>query len=136
MELVRVGPSGQLGDQIELLEEFAHHVARVVALAQLLELSHDSRQGIFGPRDGHLGIVFALPFEAGVMLEKLFAIEIGETVTGRTEHGVRETRNVDACKTTFQGHFCRGISSVDSRWDAVNDRFHPVTAAQCIRPIR
>ena len=91
MKLVRLSPRGQLGDEIELPEQLAHHLAGIVALTQLLELPHDPRQGFFRLRDGAIGVVLALAFQALMMLEELFAEEIRKTLAGGLAHGALKT---------------------------------------------
>lgn len=81
MELSGVGPGGELGDEIELAKQLAHHLAGVVAFAQLLELSHDARQGFFRLSDGPIRVVLTLAFQAVVMLAQFLPEEVGETLT-------------------------------------------------------
>jgi hypothetical protein len=76
MKLIGLCPRGQLGDEIKLPEQFAHHLTGVIALAQLLELLHDAGERLFGLRDRAVRVVLALPFETLVMLEELFAKEV------------------------------------------------------------
>ena len=90
MKLVRFSPRGQLGDEVELPEQFPHHLTRIVALAQLLELPHDARQRFLRLRDGAVGVVLALPLEALMMFEELFAEEVRKTLTGGRTHGARK----------------------------------------------
>ena len=56
MELIGFCPGRELRDEVELSEERRHHLAGVVALTELIELSHDARQRIFHLRDGHFGV--------------------------------------------------------------------------------
>jgi len=91
MKLTRLGPDGELGDQIELAEQLAHHLTGVIALAQLLELLHDARQGLFRLRDRAIGVILALPLETLMMLEELLPEELRETLARRANDGARET---------------------------------------------
>lgn len=110
MELVWVGPSGQLGDEIEFLQELTDHAAGVLALAELFELRHDARERVFGLGDRDVRVVLALALQARMVFQKFFTVEIGEALTGRSEHRVWVTRNVGALRATLQGHFSRGRS--------------------------
>ena len=82
MELTGIGPHREFGDDVELAEELTHHLAGVVALAELLEPRHDARQRLFGLTDGHIRVVLALPLETGVMFEKFLSVEVREALTG------------------------------------------------------
>ena len=82
MELTGIGPSRKPGHRVEFAKEFADHLTGIFALAQLLELLHDAREGLFSLHDGDFGVVLSLALETCVVLAKLFAVEVGETLTG------------------------------------------------------
>lgn len=77
MKLAGIGPSGELGYEVELAKQLAHHLAGVVALAELFELAHDAREGLFRLRNGTIRIVLTLAFETLMMFEELLTEEIG-----------------------------------------------------------
>jgi len=104
MKLTGVGPSGELGDQIELAEQLAHHLARIVALTELLELPHDARERFLSLQNRDLGVVLPLSFEALMMFEELFPEKIGEARAGGTTERSQLTRGVDVRQTSLQGH--------------------------------
>jgi hypothetical protein len=83
MELTGVGPSGELGHAIEGSEEFANHLAGIFALAELLDLSHEPGQRIFGLSDGHLRVVLALALQTGVVFVQFLPEEVSQTLAGR-----------------------------------------------------
>ena len=83
MNLIGLGPGGKLGDEVELAKQLAHHLARIVALTERVEVGEHELERVFGLRNGDVGVVLALPFETPMMFEKLFAEELGETLTGR-----------------------------------------------------
>ena len=91
MELTGVGPHGELRHEVELPQELSDHLAGVVALTELFQLTQDASQGIFGLTDGHIGIVLPLALEAGVVLQELLPVELRQTLTGRAEHGDART---------------------------------------------
>ena len=68
----RVRPRRQVGHHIDLPEEAFDHVARISALAELIEFGKDARQRIFSLDDRKLRVVLALLIEAPMMLDELF----------------------------------------------------------------
>ena len=84
MELTGFGPDRKLGDEVKLAKKLAHHLAGIVSLAELFKLSQDPVEGFLGLADGHIRIVLALAFQAGVVLQKFLAVEVRETLARRT----------------------------------------------------
>ena len=87
MELTGFSPSRELGDNVDLAEELAHHLTGIIAAAQLVELGHDASQRLFGLSDGVFRVVLALSLEANVMLANFLAEEISETLARRPAKG-------------------------------------------------
>lgn len=112
MELIGICPGGELRDEVELTKERRHHLTGIVALAELIQLPHDVRQRILNLRDRDLGVVLPLALETRVMLEKLLAKEIRETLTGRVDEGVLEPQNIGRSQSTFRNHHRVGRFSV------------------------
>jgi hypothetical protein len=104
MKLTGFGPGGEFGHDVELAKQLANELAGIFALTQLLHLLEDSRERVFGLRDGAFRVVLTLSFKALVMLTKLFAEELRETLTGGTRERSRQTRGVDGRQTALQGH--------------------------------
>lgn len=104
VKVSRLGPGRKFRDHIELAQQLANQLAGVLALAKLLHLLNDARQRVFGLRDGHLGVVLALPFKTLMMLSKLFAEKLSQTLASGTGQGGWVTRDVDGRRTTLQGH--------------------------------
>jgi hypothetical protein len=82
MTLLRFRPSGKLGDDVELAEELAHHLAGVVSLAEDIEVGHDALDRLFGLGNRAIGVVLPLALETSTVFQKLFPKELGETATG------------------------------------------------------
>ena len=101
MQLTGFGPGGEFGDDVELAQELADELAGVVALTELLHLLEDSRERILGLRDGAFRVVLTLTFEALMMFEKLFAEELGQTLTRGARQGSWLTWGVDGRQTTL-----------------------------------
>jgi hypothetical protein len=106
MELVDVGPGGELCDKVELSEELTHHLTGIVSLAQHFEPLDDARDGVLSLRNRRVRVVLALAFQALLMFEELFSEEVGEALAPWREvmarkHGVV---NNGCLTTTFQGH--------------------------------
>jgi hypothetical protein len=76
IELFRIRPVGEAGDEIELAEETADHMIAVAAATDVIELGQRLRQGRFGLREGVLGIVFTLGLKALFVLQELLPIEV------------------------------------------------------------
>jgi hypothetical protein len=84
MELTGLGPDRKLGHEVEFAQELTYRLAGVVSLAELFELGKDAIKSGFGLAYRHVRVVFALAFEARVVLEKLFPVERRQTLAGRT----------------------------------------------------
>ena len=82
MKGVRIGPGGQLGDRVDLAKQFADLLARIVALAEGVEVGHQAANGVLNLGNRRVGVVLALLFEAAMVLQKLFTEELGETRAG------------------------------------------------------
>ena len=83
VQVLRFGPSRELGDGVKLSEQPVHELAGIVALAELVELAHDPRQRFFGLGNGDVRVVLALLLETAVMLEKFFAEKVCEAGANR-----------------------------------------------------
>ena len=75
MELTGLGPDGKLGHEVEFAQELTYRLAGVISLAELFELGKDAVKSGFSLAKGHVGVVFALTLQTGVVLQKLFAIK-------------------------------------------------------------
>src|SRR5580700_3665554 len=80
VRVLGIGPGGKPGDHVEFLQKGADDLIRVVLRAELLKLSHDSRERRVNIRDGALGIVRALSLEALLMLDEFFSVELRDRV--------------------------------------------------------
>lgn len=78
MNLSGIGPGGEAGDGIELLEEATDDLVRVGRRAQVIELRHHPRQRPFHLADHALGIELTLRVEAALTLDEFLAVEIGQ----------------------------------------------------------
>ena len=72
-----VGPGGEAGDGIELLQETTDHFVRVGLGAEAIELPHHLGQRPLHFADGVLGVELTLRIEAALTSDQLFPIEIG-----------------------------------------------------------
>ena len=104
MKRLRIGPGGKLGDRIDLAKEFADFLARVVTLAQRVEVGHHPTDGILHLGDRRVRKILTLLFEAAMVLEKFLAEELSETRAGWPAQRTRETWNVEGSQTTLRGH--------------------------------
>ena len=59
---------------------------------------------VLGLRDRDVRVVLALALETPMMLEKLFAEEIRQTLAGGPAERTRQTWNIDAFQATLRGH--------------------------------
>ena len=84
MELTGLGPNRKLGNQVELTQEFADHLAGVIALAELFKLRKDPIERFFGLADGDVRVVLALAFETRVMLQEFFPVKGRKALARRT----------------------------------------------------
>ena len=104
MELTGFSPSRELGDNVDLSEEFAHHLTGIIAAAKLVELRHELSQRLFGLSDGVFRVVLALSLEAHMMLANFLAEEIREALARGPAKGAGPGKTVDVCQTTLRGH--------------------------------
>jgi hypothetical protein len=106
MELIGVGPGGELGDKVELSKELTHHLTGVVPLTQRVEPVDDARNGILGLRDCGVRVVLTLAFQTLLMFEKFFAKEVGETLATWSEVMTRESGKAGGgyLTTTLHSH--------------------------------
>ena len=72
MKRFGIGPGRQVRHRVDLPEELRNHVARIGALAELIEIRKDPGERVFGLRDGEFRVVFALLIKAPMMLDELF----------------------------------------------------------------
>jgi hypothetical protein len=122
MELIGIGPGGEFRDEVELAKQRRHHLAGIIALAELIELPEKSGEGLFDLGDGDFGVVLAVTFETGVMFQELLAEEIREARTGRRVDGTRSPQSIGRSQVTLQVHLRVGLSpSVEAGSVAVND---------------
>ena len=75
-------PSRKAGQYVELLEKPADDLIAVLLAAQRVEAPHHLGEGglDFGKRTG--GVAIALRFQTAAVIQKLFAIKIGEAPGG------------------------------------------------------
>lgn len=107
MELSGICPGGQLGDEVELAQQLAHHLAGIVALAQPFELAHDPRQGIFRLTDRHVRVVLTLPLEARVVFAKFLTKEVGETLARGVSERLRIRGSCAVRQDRLENHLNR-----------------------------
>ena len=101
MELTRLCPGGEFGDDVELAKELADELGGIVALTELLHLLENSGERILGLGDGALRVVLTLQFEALMMFEEFFAEELGQAMTRCAGQGSLLTWGVDGRQTTL-----------------------------------
>ena len=77
IQLLRVGPVGEPGHEIELSKEATHDVITIAAPTDVIQLRERLSERRFGLRDRVLRIVLTLGLEASFVLEKLLPIEVG-----------------------------------------------------------
>jgi hypothetical protein len=82
MDLMGLGPGGKLRDDVDSAKEIADHLAGIVALTENIEVGEQPLQRVFGLRNGDVRVVLALTFQASMMFEQLFSVELTETLTG------------------------------------------------------
>ena len=106
--MFRLGPRRQIGHRIDLPQQLRHQLTRIVALAELIELTEDALQGVFGLRDGQFGEVLALRFEALVVLDELFPEKRREALTGGPSQRPVDLRGFDAYQPTLGSNSRKG----------------------------
>jgi hypothetical protein len=77
------GPGGKFRDDVDSSQELANHLAGIVALAEDVEIRQQTLKSVFGLRDGDVRIVLPLTFQASMVFEQLFPVELAEALTGR-----------------------------------------------------
>lgn len=105
------GPFREFRYSVELAKELADNFAGIIALAELLELTHDARERVLGARNRAFGVVLTLLLEALMMSEKFFAEELMTTLTDGAEERLR-TLKLDGYVSILRGHRGRGRHSV------------------------
>ena len=120
MELTGIGPSRELGDEIEFSKKFAHHLTGIFALTQLLELFHDPRQSVFGLADRAVRVVLALALEARVVFAEFLSEKVRQTLARCVPQHLRMTGGDAGSETTLEDHLERSIPSVSTDMPAVN----------------
>jgi hypothetical protein len=78
-----IGPGGEPGDHVELLEEAANHPVGVGLGAEPVELGHHSRERDLDVVDGSLRVVLTIELETALTLDELFAIEVCKAMKDR-----------------------------------------------------
>ena len=78
-----IGPGGEPGDHVELLEEAANHPVGVGLGAEPFELGHHPRERDLDVVDGSLRVVLTIELETALTLDELFAIEVCEAMKDR-----------------------------------------------------
>src|SRR5438105_1384261 len=73
-----IGPGRQACHHIELPQQAAHQLVRIVFRAEILELIEHSGDGSIGVGNGSLRVVLALKREALAVFEEFFTIEVGQ----------------------------------------------------------
>jgi len=72
MKCFWIGPGRQVRHRVDLPQQLRDHVARIRALAELIEFGKNAREGVFGLDDREFGVVLALFIEAPMMFDELF----------------------------------------------------------------
>jgi hypothetical protein len=104
VKLMGIGPGGKLRDDVEPAKQLAEHLSRIVALADDVEVGEEPLERVLRLADGPVGVVLPLPFEASMMFQQLFAIELAEALTGRTAKRAGQAGNLDTLEATLHGH--------------------------------
>ena len=106
MEFVEFSPGGELGDKVELSKELAHHLTGIVSLTQDFQTFDDAGDGVLGLGDCRVGVILALAFQALLMFQEFFPVEVGEALTTWSEIMTRRPgRYIHGCQmTTLEGH--------------------------------
>ena len=89
MSLSRIGPAGQVGDSVELLEQATNDLVSVIAGAESIEILHHPGQRRLRLTDSALGVALSLLIEAALALDELLAVERGQ---GMKDRIARRTR--------------------------------------------
>jgi hypothetical protein len=101
---MRVGPGGQLRDDVDLAEKLADHLTGVVSLAERVEIGEEPFERIFGLRNRDIRIVLALQLEMSMVLQNFFPKEVAETLTRRSAERNVQGGDLGTLEATFQGH--------------------------------
>jgi hypothetical protein len=107
-----LGPGGKLCDHVDPAKELADHLAGIVALTKDIEVGQQSLECVFGLGNGHVRVVLALAFQASMMFEQLFAVELTETLTGGSAKRPGQAGNLHSLEATLHGHVVWSQSSV------------------------
>ena len=78
MEGFRFGPGRKLGYGVDLPQQSADDLARVVTLTESVDLLHRTRERTFGLGDGAVRKILALLFETMMMFQKFLPEELRE----------------------------------------------------------
>ena len=78
MNLAGVGPAGEAGHHVELAEQLGDYLFGVGFFGESIEVGDDFQEGGFDVLDGLCAVILALGLQALMMLEKFFAIELGQ----------------------------------------------------------
>lgn len=111
MELLRFGPGGEAGHEVELSEELPDDLTGILALTQLFELLKDAREGLFCLGNRAVRVVLPLELETLMVLVELLAEKLGQTLTGGAVQRTLCARDIDGRQATLRSHSV-GLRSV------------------------
>jgi hypothetical protein len=79
----RVAPGREAGNDVELSEELADDLVGVGFGAEVVDLGHDLGEGFLGVGNGPLRVELPLLVKAALTLDELFPIETGKGMENR-----------------------------------------------------
>jgi hypothetical protein len=71
-----IGPGRTPGHEIELLQNVAHNLVRLILFTQLIELGHHLCKGTFDVADSSFRVELALRVETTLTTYELFSVKI------------------------------------------------------------
>ena len=112
MNLMGFGPGGKFRDDVDSAKELTDHLTGIVALTENVEVGEKALKRVLGLRDGDVRVVLALTFQASMMFEQLFPVELAETLAGRSAERPGQAGNLDTLEATLHGHLVWSRNSV------------------------
>jgi hypothetical protein len=76
VNVVRIGPSRETGDDVQFPEESSDHEVGVVFGGQIVELSENANESGFDVADGLGREELSLPLKTAMVLDELFPVEL------------------------------------------------------------
>jgi hypothetical protein len=71
-----IGPGRTPGHEVDLLQNVAHNLVRLVLFTQLVQLRHDLCEGAFDIADSSLRVELSLRVETTLATYELFSVKI------------------------------------------------------------